>query len=159
VVQARPNLPHQVGGIVWFGSGAAHSTAFVPILAGMTSSPDCLLFGWQGVYNQSTSYWAHRNVLNLAQVKFSAMIVDIRALQTTLETESQRLVDAVSVKYSASKGLSAADQQHITTLFTRNAERAQTAFTELLHILLFNYGNNYLNAWSSTGFHSASTGM
>lgn len=159
VVQARPSLPDAVGGIVWFGPGAAHSTVFVPVLAGMQSSPDCLLHGWQGVYNLTTSYWAHRSVLNLAQVKFSSMIVDIRELQAALETQSQLLVDTVSAKFRNVDTLDAASLQYITNVFTRNAEHARTAASELFHSLMFKYSDNYLNYWTDEGgFHAASTG-
>lgn len=162
IVQARPNLPNDVGGIVWFGAGAAHSTVFVPILAGQTSPPDCLLYGWQGVYNLTTSYWAHRSLLNLAQIKFNYMIEDIRTLQTTLETQSQELVDAVSAKYAnhklSNKRLSKEELSSITETFNANAQSVQTSTSDLFHTLMFKYADGWINYWDNKGFHADATG-
>ncbi len=158
MVQARPNLPDAVGGIVWYGAGAAHSTVYVPILTGMLSSPDCLLWGWQGVYNLSTSYWAHRTVINLAQVKFSYMIEDIRKLQTSLESDSWALVSALSAKYRHSAALDSAALQQITEVFSANAERARSAFTELFHSLMFKYADGWINSWAGGTFRAERTG-
>ena len=76
-------------------------TSYVPLMAGMKTSPDCLLYGWQGMYNLSTSFWAHRVVINVAQIKFSYMIEDIRAAQSELEGASQQLVDEISEKFAS----------------------------------------------------------
>lgn len=98
MVQARSWLPDAVGGVIWFGPAAAHATVYVPVLAGMQSAPDTLQYGWQGVYNTSTSYWANRRVLNIAQTKFSYMIEHIRQVQNALESASVQLIGEVAAK-------------------------------------------------------------
>jgi len=157
VVQSRSWLPNNIGGIVWFGPGAAHTSNFVPILVGMLQAPDCLKWGWQGVYDLSSSYWAHRNILNLAQVKFNSMIKDIRQLQDQLESDSQALVNDISTQYQ-NHPVTPSELLKITKIFTDNAQKSVTSFTELFHYLMYTYADNDLNYWSEGTFHSVSTG-
>lgn len=149
IVQSRAWLPNDVGGVVWFGPGAAHATNYVPLLSGMSVAPDCLAYGWQGVYNLSSSFWIHRLTLNIAQIKFDTMIEEIRALQSTLEAQSLTLVNAVTPNTTVAS---------VEALFVANAALSVPSFSQLLHSLLFTYADNYVNYWSTTGFHSVSTG-
>ena len=153
ITQSRSWLPASVGGVLWFGAAAAHSTIYVPIMAGSLSIPSCFN-GWQGVYDLSTSYWASRVLLNVAQIKFDYMIQDIRALQNSLESESQRLVDELSSTYKVEEGM-----KEITERLSANALLAQTASVELIHSLLFKYADGFMNTWTKTGFHSFSLGL
>lgn len=152
ITQSRSWLPASVGGVLWFGAAAAHSTVYVPIMAGALSIPTCFN-GWQGVYDLATSYWASRVLLNVAQIKFDFMIQDIRALQNSLESESQRLVDELSGAYKGEESL-----KEITERLAANALLAQSASVELMHSLLFKYADGYMNTWTKTGFHSFSLG-
>lgn len=149
IVQSRAWLPNDVGGVVWFGPGAAHATNYVPLLSGMSVSPDCLAYGWQGVYNLTSSFWIHRLTLNIAQIKFDTMIEEIRSLQATLEGQSLTLVNAMTANTSVSA---------VASMFEANAALSVPYFTQLLHSLLFTYADNYVNYWSTTGFHSVSMG-
>lgn len=185
IVQSRSWLPDEVGGIVWFGSGAAHSTVYVPMMVGMLDSPDNLQYGWQGVYNLSTSYWAHRNILNTAQIKFDFMIEDIREVQNRLESDSQLLVDEISNTFltgnnnnnknnssssrshtgpSSSRSrdvsqVSTSDMALVTALLTENSVAAVDAYTLLLHTLLFTYADGWINFWlPNAGFESVPAG-
>lgn len=171
MVQARSWLPDAVGGVIWFGPGAAHGTVYVPVLAGMQSAPDTLECGWQGVYNTSTSFWANRRVINFAQVKFSYMIEQIREVQNALESASVELVNSFAAKFSvaltqpqgsldvASKGLVRAKfLADLDAVFTANARKATQEMNQLFNFLLFTYPDGYLNYWDDKGFHSQSLG-
>jgi dipeptidase len=148
IVQSRAWLPDQLGGVLWFGPHAAHSTAYVPILTAMNSTPDCLAYGWQGVYNLSSSFWVHRNVHNLAQIKFSFMIRDIQALQQQVEKQSLALVNELSSSYlDASVGLKDSAVESITDALSKNAEKVRLQFFQLMHELLFKYADGYINYW------------
>lgn len=164
VVQARSWLPDAVGGVIWFGPAAAHGTVYVPVLAGMLSAPDTLECGWQGVYNTTTAYWANRRVLNFAQVKFSYMIEQIRAVQDALESASVELTNSFAEKFTASKSAGSAHegaehlQAEMDTVFTVNAREATYQMNHLFNFLLFTYPDGYLNYWDESGFHSTSLG-
>ena len=160
IVQSRSWLPDAVGGVLWFGPGAAHGTAYVPLLAGMLSAPDNLQYGWQGVYNLSTSFWAHRQVLNLAQAKFSFMVEDIRGVQQALESRSQQLVDDISrMHLSPSADISPAELQRITDLLAANSRAARDAFGLLFHALVYTYADGWINSWASGSFTAHSAGI
>ena len=161
-MQARANFPNEVGGIVWYGAHAAHGTTFVPVAVGMSVVPDCLAYGWQGVYNATTAFWANRNVENLAQAKFSYMIEDIREVQNALESNAQKLVDELSQKFSASASRSAhldtAATEELTSALTSNALKAVERYTTLLQELQFKYADGYINTWKAGRFVSTSAG-
>ena len=161
VVQARSWLPDAVGGVIWFGPAAAHGTVYVPVLAGMQSAPDTLGYGWQGVYNTSTAFWANRRVLNLAQVKFGYMIAQIRQVQNALESASAQLVTDLSAKYNSQSTDASVQQDMSSTLesvFSANAWRATFEMNRLFHFLVFTYADGELNYWDSAGFHSSNLG-
>lgn len=157
VVQSRGWLPNAIGGVIWFGPGAAHTTNYVPIVMGMTRAPDCLQHGWQGVYNTSSSYWVHRNVLTLVQVKFDAMMDVVRQVQQQLESASLALVHSVSTGTEELSATSTAD--HLTQVFSANAEKSVEVFTSLFHYLSYTFADNDVNYWEDGSFHSVSTGI
>lgn len=148
VVQSRSWLPDNIGGIVWFGPHAAHTTAYVPMLTAMKSMPDCFAYGWQGVYNLSSSFWVHRNVHNIAQIKFSYMIRDIQALQKKVELRSLALIDELSTSISRDKELDDYLVKHITMVLSLNAEKVRSEFLDLMHQLFFKYADGYINYWN-----------
>ena len=137
-------------------------TVYIPVLAGMQLAPDTLEYGWQGVYNITTAFWANRRVLNYAQVKFSYMIEQIRALQDALESASVRLIGEVSDRYSLSAAhpvaLTTAELASIESVFAANAWKATAEMNRLFHFLFFSYPDGYLDYWDEAGFHSGSLG-
>lgn len=173
LVQARGWLPNEVGGLVWFGAHAAQSTAYVPVVIGMERVPDTLSYGHQGVYNASTSFWAHSHVNNVVQIKYNYMIKDIHSLQTTLETTSYDIINAVSAKFDARSPLarkrnlrtgpegspegsiSVGDAGPLGEVLTENANHNREAFKELMTKLLFKYADGMVNEWKEGEFEAS----
>jgi dipeptidase len=152
IVQSRSWLPDTVGGIIWFGPHTTTATSYVPIMAGMLISPECLSIIYQGVMNMSSSFWAHRLVANTMQIKYSYMIVDVRNVQKDMEGKSQDLVNLISKKYSSNSTLlSNNDLNEITNLLTNNAKDNQKSFIDLFYALFFKYSDGYINSWSNSG--------
>mmetsp|Transcript_25962 Transcript_25962/g.43787 ORF Transcript_25962/g.43787 Transcript_25962/m.43787 type:complete len:653 (-) Transcript_25962:36-1994(-) len=159
VVQSRKWLPSEIGGVIWFGAYAPHGSCFVPIMPGsMTESPMPLAHVYQGVMDKSTNFWAYRMVMNLAQIKFNYIIVDIRESQLSLESESQKLIDNISEKYNHADFSSLATKQEITSLLTRNVGNVRDSFLELFDTLMFKYADGWINSWDADGFSSINTG-
>ena len=96
--------------------------------------------------------------MNLAQIKFNYIIVDIQAKQKALETESQQLVDNISAKYAQADFSQEGAGQEITALLSDNVLRARDAFLQLFDALMFKYADGWINSWSSSGFSSQNTG-
>lgn len=155
VVQARSWLPNHIGGVMWFGPHAAHYAVYVPIMISLLVSPPSLSSAYQGHYDENTNFWASRNLALLAQAKFSFMIQDIRALQTSLETESESLVAQIDSKADLT-------DIEITSLLAANADRARTSMLLLAKTLNFKYADGYKNVLSKvagkTKFVSTSAG-
>lgn len=164
IVQSSSLLPRALGGVIWFGPHAAHSTVYTPIMSADTVEylPDCLSFGWQGVFNTSTSFWAFRNLLTLAQAKFSYMITHVRTMQTTLESNSVDLLDELADTYSGAVdqygALPQAAKDDISFRLRANVELARDSALELSQNLLFSYADGFLNKWEDGVFTSKSLG-
>lgn len=153
VVQSRGYVNDSaLGAVVWFGPHAAHGTAYVPLVVKMETVPDCLAYGWQGVYNLSTSFWAHRIVENIAQIKFNYMIENIRTIQHNLEGNSLDVLTTITnqaIPYSPSD---------LSMILNKNAETNRDTFLQLQHTLLFGYADGYINTWEDNVFRSSATG-
>ena len=161
VVQSRSGLPDAVGGVIWFGSGAAHTTVYVPVLVGMSESPTCLSKGWQGVYDPSSAFWANRRVLNAAQLKFQYMIKDIGVAQQRLETASFDLVARISSSYvdsSRDRSIDTRSFEEIERVLNENTHAAVQAYHQLFDYLLFTYADGFINFWDDGTFHSVAAG-
>lgn len=161
VVQSRSGLPDAVGGVIWFGSGAAHTTVYVPVLAGMSASPTCLSRGWQGVYDPHSAFWANRRILNAAQLKFQYMITDIGIAQHRLEADSFDLVARISSSYINSRGDRSIDTrsfEEIESALIENAHAAVQAYHQLFDFLLFTYADGFINFWDDGAFNSVAAG-
>ena len=120
VSQSRSWLPDSVGGVIWYGPSSASTTVYMPILAGlMAQSPGCLQWGWQGIYNLTTNFWAARILSNYIQLKYKYMIPYVIDLQSQLESASIKLVDKLTSDISNESSFEDYNKQLIL-----NAEKA-----------------------------------
>ena len=161
VIQARPGLPHSVGGVVWWGPHCAHTTCYVPLLPGvMNEVPFALRHVYQGKRDMDTSFWAHRYVFNLAQLKFKPIFEDIRSLQGQREAASVAIIQGITDRYRAvgDGEISADERAALTDLLTENVNEVRDEFVKLFHELMFKYADGYLNEWGPGGFSSVPTG-
>jgi dipeptidase len=161
VIQARPGLPPSVGGVIWWGPHCAHTTCFVPLLPGaMNEVPYALRHIYQGKRDMATSFWVHRYVFNLSQLKFKPMFADIRAVQGQREAASVALVKSIEDRYRSKgdAGLTAEDREAITDLLTKNVNSVRDDFLKLFDDLMFKFADGYLNEWGPDGFSSVPTG-
>jgi hypothetical protein len=101
--------------------------------------------------------------MNLAQIKFNYMIVDIQEKQRALESESQRLVDRISAQYlqgDFSRGdVNSSTGDKVTALLSHNVASVRDSFLQLFDDLMFKYADGWINSWSSAGFSSQNTGV
>ena len=150
-----------LGGVIWWGPGAAHSTVYVPVFVG-NPPVDRLNTPYQGVYNVSTLYWVNRNILTTSQVKFSYMYVNIHQTQLELEAKGQALVNTLVQRYGNTL-LSDKDWNSVYGSVQDHVNQVHGAYTGLWHYLFFTYADGYVNYWSGSNketatFHSSSVG-
>ena len=84
--QARDWLPDPIGGVAWFGLDVPYSTVYMPVFSGTTKVPKNYSVGDRTKFDRSTPYWAFNFASNYANLRFNAMIEDIKVEQMMYET-------------------------------------------------------------------------
>jgi dipeptidase len=141
VVQARSWLPREVGATLWWGAHAAHGTVYAPYPAGMDALPEATK-GVQADFDRSTAFWAHRYVLNLAQIKYVDMIREVQDRQRELEERGLEIQRAVDERWLASGG---GDRKELTRVFSDHAADIVRTFVRLSDELMFKYADGWNN--------------
>ena len=85
VAQLRGDLPDPIGGVLWFGPDAPHTTAYVPFYSGITEIPPQYSTGSHQEFDPNVAFWVHSFAGNWADLKFNYVIEDIRAMQKKTE--------------------------------------------------------------------------
>lgn len=145
---ARSGMPAEIGSLTWVGLAAPHATCFVPIYAGATSLPKSYETGRRGsdydVFSRESAWWAFNVVENYANVKYSYMIEDIKAMQNKYESEffaMQPIIEETALNlYNQDPALSI---EFITNYTNQCADRAVNAWWDLASFLFGKYNNGY----------------
>lgn len=99
VVVARKNMPSWIGSLTWFGYDRTTTTCYIPIYCGVTELPKSFVTGRRGggydVFNRESAWWAFNVVSNYANLCWSYMIEDIKAVRDPLEAEFFALQPAI----------------------------------------------------------------
>ncbi len=95
VAQSRSWLPHEIGGIFWFGVDDAASTVFVPMYSSITKVPEAYAVGNGDMmdFTMDAAFWVFNMVSNFAYTRYSYIHPEIRAEQTKLEGEFLEEID------------------------------------------------------------------
>lgn len=153
VAQARSWLPDAIGGVLWFGEDAPHSTCYVPVYAGVTRVPESFSSGRRDIFDESSAWWAFNFVSNWADLKFSYMIDDIKSVQEELEGNffaMQTPVEIAAVQmYERDPKLAI---QYITDYTNNCANKAVSRWWELARELIAKYDDGYVNALDTVGY-------
>ena len=153
VSQARSWLPDPIGGVLWFGEDAPHSTCYVPIYAGATSVPESFSSGRRDVYDKDAAWWAFNFVSNWADLKYSYMIQDIQAAQQKVEGDFFAMQPAVELAgvqlYEQDPELAV---KYITNYTHNCANRAVKRWWELADELVAKYDDGYVGDLDSVGY-------
>lgn len=80
------------GSVMWFGPHATVGTVFMPLTMRATQVPEPYTIGDPNKLSRSSMYWAHKYAFNVAKLKYSYAMHDVRSLQDKLETEGQALI-------------------------------------------------------------------
>ncbi|WAI01666.1 dipeptidase [Methanogenium organophilum] len=116
VAQARADLPDPVGGVLWFGPAVAYETVYAPIYAGAENVSVPYATGDREVYDPDAAYWTFDFVTNWAMLRYDAMIGDIQAKQSELESESIAAVRTTDTR--AVELIQAGDEEGARQLLT-----------------------------------------
>lgn len=146
VIQSRSWLPDALGGLVWFGEDAGHSTCYVPLYAGMLDVPESFKVGQRDIFSRDSAWWAFNLVSNIADLKYSYMIKDIQAVYTAYETEAFAMQPAVEkAALELYKNDPAMAQRFITDYSINFANRVVSAYWTLFEDLMGKYNDGYVD--------------
>ena len=146
VVQARSWLPDPIGGVVWWGPDAPHSTVYVPFYAGIDHVPEPYSTGNLRDFSRDSAWWAFDFVSNWADLKFSYMIEDIREQQEFLEGKAFREQSAIE---QTAAGMYETDpdsaREYLTNYCAAYAEEVLREWWNLADYLIVKYHDGYVN--------------
>jgi len=138
VVQARDS---GVGTVLWYGPYNADGTVFFPVPQPLTSVPSPYLNMDPKKMDRSSMYWAHKYVFNLAKIKYSYAMQDIRAVQHQLERAGAKLVASLDADYD--NGV--LTQLDLNSKIDAFAKDVLNEFWKLPDRILFKYADGWLN--------------
>jgi len=143
----RPFLPDSLG-VFWFGLGSPHGTVYVPIYANQHSLPSSFSTGKQSVFSLDSAWWAFAFVNNWIQLRYDAMIVDVRAKQSALEKQGFELQLQFEKAVSTSrKGKAKMNREALQVLFdaaSRHADHVVSSWWTFAFQLVGKYVDGYV---------------
>ena len=89
VAQARPNLPDEVGAIIWFGCDDAATSYLTPVYASTRAVPECLREGNGDIlhYSPTSQFWMCNRVANACYKMYNYMAPVARCAADTFEQD------------------------------------------------------------------------
>jgi dipeptidase len=145
VSQSRSWLPDAVGGVFWYGLDDTSTTVYMPLYAGITRVPEAFTVGSLDAFSWDSAWWVFNFVANIANLKYSFMIEDIRAVQRELEGSflaMQPVIERAAVELAETDpGLM---RQFLTQYSIGQAEEVVRRWKALGEHLLTKYNDGYV---------------
>ena len=142
IAQCQSELPNELGGICWFGFDDTYFTCYLPIYMGVKETPESFRRGNIRQYDPASMWWAMNFVSNYANLKYSYMIKDIRAVQKELEEQMIAEQDSIRMRYSDKRNedKSLVLQNYVNT----RAELILEKWNALGYKLISKYNDGYI---------------
>ena len=139
VAQMRGYESAKAGGIFWFGVDDAASTVYVPMYSTITEVPECFKEGNGDMYNYSptSAWWTYNIVANWAYTKYSAMMPDIKKVQSAWEDKFNRQVEVIDQEVAQMDAAQAAE--FLTKYSVAQAQESTAAWKDLGIYLFVKY--------------------
>ena len=158
VMQTRSWLPSEIGGVAWFGEDVPQSTCYIPIYCGVSSLPSILTTGARNVFSRDSAWWAFQLVGNYANLKYSYMIEDIKAVYTKFESyflKIQPAIETVALDLYKQDPKLAID--FLTNYTSTQATSVVNAWWDLFDTLVVKYQDGYVARFNDNGTMSLGT--
>lgn len=128
VSQSRSWLPHEIGGVLWFGVGDASSCVYTPMYSSITEVPKTWAVGNGAImeWSDDAAFWVFNQISNFAYNRYNIIHPDIAKKQYEDEMMLIAMVAENDMKWK--------------DLSPRRAVRAATKFS-------VNTGNNIVYDW------------
>ena len=142
LVQCRPGLPAEIGGIVWLAFGPQDTSCYIPLYAGMTAMPKSFTVGDHYVFNRASARWAFDYVDYHTQVIYSRAIEDVKKAQIEWEGGAVTKIpdiDKQAQTLYAKSPIKA--REYLTKTCVEQADKIVNAWWELGDKLLVKYNH------------------
>jgi dipeptidase len=163
VAQCRSWLPAPIGGLLWFGVDDTYSTCYAPMYCGITEIPRCFAEGNGDLltYSETSAFWTFNKVANLAYLRYSDMITDIRREQAKIEDNfiafTASVDQAAKTVYTE---LGETKAREFITEYSVNEANAMTAkWNRLFGYLLVKYMDGNIKKEENGQFQYSEYGM
>jgi dipeptidase len=145
VGQARAFLPDAIGGVLWYGVDDTYFTCYVPLYCGITDVPRSFTYGSLQEFSWDSAWWVFNFVSNYANLKYSYMIEDIRAVQKELEDSflaARPAIEKAAVELARTDP--ALTRAFLTEYSVGRGEHVVRRWRELAEHLLVKYNDGYV---------------
>lgn len=144
IAQLRGYLPDEIGGIAWFGVDDTYTSCYFPIYCCVTEISKPFSTGDINSYSRESAWWSFNFVSNFANIRYSYMIEDIRAVQ--MEVENIIISQQDSIETEA---LSMSEHERIEFLTAHSfkmGEMVHNRWVELGDKLITKYNDGYIKS-------------
>ena len=156
VAQARPNLPDEVGALIWFGCDDAATSYLTPIYANLTEVPECLREGNGDIlhYSPTAQFWMCNRVANACYKMYDRMAPVARAAADAFERDQLERgipeMDARLVKL-VERGRLRKARRLMTKYSVQTAQQQFADWTKLEELLLVKFIDGNIKAQAADG--------
>jgi len=156
VAQARPDLPDEVGALIWFGCDDAATSYLTPIYANLTKVPECLREGNGDLlhYSPTAQFWMCNRVANACYKMYDRMAPVARAAADRFEREQLGTgipeMDARLAKL-VERGRIRKARRLMTRYSVETAQRQFSAWKALEELLLVKFIDGNVKAQAEDG--------
>jgi len=145
VSQSRGWLPDHIGGVYWYGVDDTWFTCYTPLYCGIDAIPESYTKGRLNEFTWESAWWVFNFVSNYANLKYSAMIGDIQAVQSSLEGDFLKLQPAVEETalelYNTDPELA---RKFLTDYSVLHADATVDKWRDLGEYLISKYNDGYI---------------
>ena len=145
VTQSRNWLPDPVGGVVWYGVDDSYLTCYFPLYCTINELPQSYVIGSIERFSLDSAWWIFNFVSNFANLKYSYMMPDIRAVQH--ELEGTFIAQQLGVEQTAADLFAknpVAMRAYLTDYSVMQAEKVTKRWQELAVHLITKYNDGYV---------------
>ena len=159
VAQARPNLPDEVGALIWFGTDDAATSYLTPIYANLSRVPDCLREGNGDLlhYSATAQFWLCNRVANACYKMYDRMAPLARAAADKFERDQlERGIPEMDAKLAklVEKGRLRKARRLMTKYSVETAQKQFADWKSLEELLLVKFIDGNIKAQEEDGSFS-----
>ncbi len=143
IAQLRGWLPDEVGGIYWYYTDNAYTSAYTPIYAGVTEIENSFKTYNKEVFDNNSYRWCVDFVDNLLYLRWQDAVKDLHEVRDPLEnsffTEQSEIDKRATELLRRDKKRG---KQYLTKITTDRMKRTRDMFEQLRYTLIGKYTNN-----------------